>query len=90
MAALMGTDKLHVEESEAYFRNLLESAPDAMIIVDEKGEIVIVNAQAETMFGFSREEMIGQPVGPARAPVGPMSDEARAQLRQILGEAGVL
>jgi len=35
-------------------------------------------------------EMIGQPAGPARSPVGPMSDEARAQLRQILTEAGVL
>jgi 4-hydroxy-tetrahydrodipicolinate synthase len=35
-------------------------------------------------------EMIGQPAGPARSPVGPMSDEARAQLRQVLNEAGVL
>jgi 4-hydroxy-tetrahydrodipicolinate synthase len=35
-------------------------------------------------------EMIGQSAGPARSPVGPMSDEARAQLRQILDEAGVL
>jgi 4-hydroxy-tetrahydrodipicolinate synthase len=34
--------------------------------------------------------MIGQPAGPARSPVGSMSDEARAQLRQILQEAGVL
>jgi 4-hydroxy-tetrahydrodipicolinate synthase len=35
-------------------------------------------------------EMIGQPAGPARRPVGPMSDEARAQLRQVLKGAGVL
>jgi PAS domain S-box-containing protein len=62
MAELMGSDKLQAEESEAYFRILLESAPDAMIIVDDSGEIAIVNGQTERMFGYSREEMIGQPV----------------------------
>ena len=46
-------------DSEAYFRNLLESAPDAMIIIDEQGKIAIINAQAETMFGYSREEILG-------------------------------
>ena len=50
------------DNSEAYFRTLLESAPDAMIIVDEHGKIAIVNAQAETMFGYQRNEMLGQPV----------------------------
>ena len=59
MAGLMGTDKLHAEESEAYFRVLIEAAPDAMVIVDADGEIVIVNAQAEKMFGYDREEMLG-------------------------------
>ena len=58
----MGSHKLQAEESEAYFRILLESAPDAMIIVDDCGEITIVNEQTESMFGYSREEMIGQPV----------------------------
>ncbi len=48
--------------SETYFRNILESAPDAMIIVDHYGKISIVNAQAEKMFGYSREEMLGQEV----------------------------
>jgi PAS domain S-box-containing protein len=62
MAALMGTDKLHAEESEAYFRVLIEAAPDAMIIVDGDGEIVIVNAQAEAMFGYDRAEMLGNPI----------------------------
>lgn len=91
MAALMGTDKLHVEESEAYFRNLLESAPDAMIIVDENGEIVIVNAQAETMFGFSREEMIGQPVEmllPERRRKAHLSHRARYQQKPSLRPMG--
>jgi PAS domain S-box-containing protein len=62
MASLMGTDKLQVEESEAYFRVLIESAPDAMIIVDDSGEIAIVNAQTEKMFGYDREEMLGNKI----------------------------
>ena len=51
-----------VSQSEAYFRTLLESAPDAMIIVDEAGKIVIVNAQAERMFGYDREELFGKTI----------------------------
>jgi len=48
--------------SESYFRNILESAPDAMIIIDHYGKIAIVNGQAEEMFGYSREEMLGQEI----------------------------
>lgn len=48
--------------SEAKFRALLESAPDAIVIVDQAGRIVLVNGQAEVMFGYPREQMIGQPV----------------------------
>ncbi len=51
-----------VETSEAYFRNLLESAPDAMIIVDQDGRIAIVNDQTEKMFGYRRDMMVGQPI----------------------------
>lgn len=50
------------DDSEAYFRNLLESAPDAMIIIDGHGKMAIVNRQAEEMFGYSREDMLGRPV----------------------------
>lgn len=42
------------------FETLLESAPDAMVIVDRDGDIVIVNAQAESMFGYERKDLIGQ------------------------------
>lgn len=53
------TRRVHEERK---FRNLLESAPDAMVIVDEKGQIQLVNAQAEKVFGYMREELIGQPI----------------------------
>jgi PAS domain S-box-containing protein len=42
------------------FRSLLEAAPDAMIITDEEGAISLANSQAELMFAFPREELIGQ------------------------------
>ena len=50
------------DESEAYFRTMLETAPDAMIIVDERGRIAIVNRRAEDMFGYTRAELLGHAV----------------------------
>jgi protein-histidine pros-kinase len=47
---------------EVYFRNLLESAPDAMIIVDHDGRIAIVNSQTIKMFGYRRDTLVGQPI----------------------------
>ena len=47
---------------EGRFRRLLESAPDAMVIANREGRIVLVNAQTERIFGYSPEELIGQPV----------------------------
>ncbi len=44
------------------FRALLESAPDAMLIVDERGTILLANSQTEKLFGYSQEELVGQPV----------------------------
>src|SRR5580700_2586552 len=47
-------------KAEQKFRSVLEAAPDAMIISSEDGRISLVNSQAEVMFGFRREELIGQ------------------------------
>ncbi len=49
-------------EAEERFRQLLESAPDAIVGVDRAGFIVLVNGQTEEMFGYGREELLGKPV----------------------------
>lgn len=48
--------------TETLFRGLLESAPDAMVVTESDGRIAIVNRQAEALFGYRRDELIGQPV----------------------------
>ncbi|HEY4490926.1 MAG TPA: PAS domain S-box protein, partial [Acidobacteriota bacterium] len=51
-----------LKKSEARFRNLLEFAPDALVISDQNGRIVMVNAKTEAMFGYAREALIGAPI----------------------------
>ena len=52
----------HLAQMEGRYRGLLEAAPDAMVVVNQAGEIVLLNAQAETQFGYRRDELIGQRV----------------------------
>jgi len=53
---------LLAEKASDQFRALLEAAPDAMVIVDQSGQIVLVNSQTEKLFGFSRDELLGKTV----------------------------
>jgi PAS domain S-box-containing protein len=52
----------HLAQMEGRYRGLLEAAPDAMVVVNQGGEIVLVNVQAEKQFGYSRDELLGQEV----------------------------
>ena len=51
-----------LQQSEVKFKALLESAPDAMVILKSSGEITLVNAQMEKLFRYKREELIGRSV----------------------------
>ena len=44
------------------YRELLEAAPDAMVVVDQGGEIFLLNRQAEKQFGYCRDELLGRPI----------------------------
>jgi PAS domain S-box-containing protein len=52
----------HLVQMEARYRGLLEAAPDAMVVVNQGGEIVLLNVQADKQFGYSRDELVGQKV----------------------------
>src|ERR1035437_329181 len=52
----------HLAHMESRYRGLLEAAPDAMVVVNQGGEIVLLNLQAEKRFGYRRDELLGQKV----------------------------
>jgi PAS domain S-box-containing protein len=66
MMALIGNqlgqvaDRTRRLATEGKFRELLEAAPDAMLVVDREGKIALVNAQTKSLFGYGRDELIGQ------------------------------
>jgi two-component system sensor histidine kinase/response regulator len=60
LAVKEGERQLRV--TEQYFRNVLERAPDGLMVVDADGTIHLANAQCEKLFGYPREELVGQKV----------------------------
>jgi PAS domain S-box-containing protein len=59
---LVGRDITARKQAEQTFQQLLESAPDAMVVVNQTGTIVLVNAQLERLFGHSRSDLLGRPI----------------------------
>src|SRR4029077_7422673 len=78
-------------ESGARYRGLLEAAPDAMVVVNQGGEIVLLNVQAEKQFGYHRDELVGQqvkniiPEGFAERLIADGTRTAAAALPQQIG-----
>jgi PAS domain S-box-containing protein len=61
ISARRATEK-HLVQMEARYRGLLEAAPDAMVVVNQAGAIVLLNVQAEKQFAYSRNELIGRKI----------------------------
>ena len=58
----MEAQQEELKATEAWFRGVVESAPDGMLVIDGQGKIILVNAEVERMFGYQTGELTGQPI----------------------------
>lgn len=84
MMAELGEKTSQLEESEKRFRLLTEMARDAIVAFLPNGQIFLFNRQAEKIFGYSREEMLGEPLDRLIAPGGEVDGK---KLMEFLGTA---
>jgi PAS domain S-box-containing protein len=90
--SVISHDLTAVQESEARYRGLLEAAPDGMVVINQRGEIVLLNARAERQFGYRRDELLGQmvksiiPEGFAERLIADGSRTAAHEQAQQIGE----
>jgi PAS domain S-box-containing protein len=81
----------HLIQMEARYRGLMEAAPDGMVVVNQSGEIVLLNAQAEKQFGYHRDKLLGQkiqriiPAGFAERLIADSTRTAAEALAQQIG-----
>src|SRR5476649_1259653 len=60
--SILESAERHLAQIEGGYRGLLEAAPDAMVVINQAGNIVLLNLQAERRFGYRRDELLGQKV----------------------------
>jgi PAS domain S-box-containing protein len=59
---IVGRDITELKRSQQLFQGILQSAPDAMVLINAEGRITLINRQAENIFGYTQEELLGQPI----------------------------
>jgi PAS domain S-box-containing protein len=77
-----------LRQSQEQFRALLESAPDAVVILEAEGRIALVNVQAERLFGYRRQELVGQFVASLIPAAGPAELAGQAPWYTSMAERG--
>jgi PAS domain S-box-containing protein len=82
----------HLAQMEGKYRALLEAAPDAMVVANQAGEIVLLNLQAENQFGYHRDELLGRPVTniiPEGFPERLVADGRRSAADALAQQVGI-
>ncbi|HVM97144.1 MAG TPA: PAS domain S-box protein [Candidatus Acidoferrales bacterium] len=76
----------HIQTLSTLFQGVLESAPDALVIVDESNRIVLVNPSAEQLFGYSREALRDKPLDMLLSPPEPPTSGLALGLHELIAQ----